>query len=78
MPVLRKKSSKKVNAENGSGNLIGDITIDDFANSSRTHGRFKKAMINVSSEGYLCQYISINLVLCHFYYLCCVKSPLFL
>ncbi|KAF3428617.1 hypothetical protein E2986_13639 [Frieseomelitta varia] len=23
MPVLRKKSSKKVNAENGSGNLIG-------------------------------------------------------
>lgn len=50
MPVLRKKSSKKVNAENGSSNLIGDITIDDFANSSRTHGRFKKAMINVSSE----------------------------
>ena len=42
--------------------VIADVTIDDFANSSRTHGRFKKAMINVSSEGYLCQYISINLV----------------
>ncbi|XP_012169229.1 putative transmembrane protein 183BP isoform X1 [Bombus affinis] len=50
MPILRKKSNKKVNAENGNDNLIGDITIDDFANSSRTHTRFKKAVINVSSE----------------------------
>ncbi|CAL7940907.1 unnamed protein product [Xylocopa violacea] len=27
-----------------------DVTIDDFANSSRTHARFKKAVVNVSSE----------------------------
>ncbi|KAG6799863.1 transmembrane protein [Apis mellifera caucasica] len=50
MPILRKKSSKKVNVENGNDNLIGDITINDFANSSRIHTRFKKAIINVSSE----------------------------
>ncbi|OAD54821.1 hypothetical protein WN48_06020 [Eufriesea mexicana] len=50
MPILRKKSSKKVNAENGNDNLIGDITIDDFANSSRMHARFKKAVKNISSE----------------------------
>nr|XP_012154558.1 PREDICTED: transmembrane protein 183-like isoform X2 [Megachile rotundata] len=50
MPSLRKKSSRKVNGENGNDNLIGDVTIDDFANSSRTHARFKKAVTNVSSE----------------------------
>lgn len=50
MPSLRKKSSRKVNGENGNDNLIGDVTIDDFANSSRTYARFKKAVTNVSSE----------------------------
>ncbi|CAL7940904.1 unnamed protein product [Xylocopa violacea] len=50
MPILRKKSNKKVNAENNNNNFIGDVTIDDFANSSRTHARFKKAVVNVSSE----------------------------
>ncbi|XP_017793397.1 PREDICTED: transmembrane protein 183B isoform X2 [Habropoda laboriosa] len=53
MPILRKKSSRKVNTENGNDNLIGDVTIDDFANSSRTHARFKKAVTNFSSEGAL-------------------------
>ncbi|XP_076547909.1 transmembrane protein fates-shifted isoform X1 [Osmia lignaria lignaria] len=50
MPFLRKKSSKKINAENGNDNLIGDVTIDDFANSSRTHARFRKAVTNLFSE----------------------------
>ncbi|XP_015437309.1 PREDICTED: transmembrane protein 183 [Dufourea novaeangliae] len=50
MPILRKKSNRKSVTENGSENLIRDVTIDDFANSSRNHARFKKAAINVSSE----------------------------
>lgn len=50
MPNLRKKCNKKVNSDNGNDNLIGDVTIDDFANSSRTHARLRKAVINGSSE----------------------------
>ncbi|XP_043265327.1 transmembrane protein 183 isoform X2 [Colletes gigas] len=50
MPILRKKSSRKTNTENENSRLIGDVTIDDFANTSRTHARFKKAAMNVSSE----------------------------
>ncbi|XP_053997739.1 transmembrane protein 183 [Hylaeus anthracinus] len=50
MPILRKKSSRKINTENGNGNAIEDVTIDDFANTSRTHARFKKAATNMSSK----------------------------
>ncbi|XP_076647734.1 transmembrane protein fates-shifted isoform X2 [Halictus rubicundus] len=51
MPILRKKSCKKTNTETRS-NLIGDVTINDFANSSRTHARLKKATISIASVDY--------------------------
>ncbi|KAG7197030.1 hypothetical protein KM043_017563 [Ampulex compressa] len=53
MPMLRKKSNKNVmmkKIDGKSENFVGDITIDDFANTSRSHARFKKAVMNVSSE----------------------------
>ncbi|CAK9799055.1 Transmembrane protein 183 [Anthophora quadrimaculata] len=50
MPILKKRSSRKVNTDNSNDNLIGDVTIHDFANSSRTHARFKKAVTNLLSE----------------------------
>nr|XP_031835613.1 transmembrane protein 183-like isoform X2 [Nomia melanderi] len=49
MSISRKKSYRKTSTGSGK-NFIGDVTIDDFANSSRTHARLKKAAINVSSE----------------------------
>ncbi|XP_076291803.1 transmembrane protein fates-shifted isoform X3 [Lasioglossum baleicum] len=51
MPILRKKSNKKTNTETRSS-LIADVTINDFANSSKTHARLKKATIGIAAVDY--------------------------
>ncbi|XP_078047061.1 transmembrane protein fates-shifted isoform X2 [Augochlora pura] len=49
MSMSRKKFNKTSNTET-KNNLIGDVTINDFANSSRIHARLKKASIGGSVD----------------------------
>ncbi|XP_033342746.1 transmembrane protein fates-shifted isoform X2 [Megalopta genalis] len=58
MPISRKRSSKRSNTET-KNNLIGDVTINDFANSSRIHARPKKASIGGSVD-YVEQKVTID------------------
>lgn len=50
MSNLRKKVGRRSTRETRSDNLIGDVTIDDFANTLRIHARFKKSITNMSKE----------------------------
>lgn len=49
MSTLRKKASRKSTIK-GTDNLVGDVTIDDFANTLRIRARLKKSVTNVSNE----------------------------
>ncbi|XP_024875654.1 transmembrane protein 183 isoform X2 [Temnothorax curvispinosus] len=48
MSALRKKAGRR--SETRTDNLVGDVTIDDFANTLRIHARSKKSVTNVSNE----------------------------
>lgn len=53
MPTLRKKSGRRITAkrvDRTAEGYVGDVTINDFANSWRSHARVKKAAMSVSSE----------------------------
>ncbi|XP_011692569.1 PREDICTED: transmembrane protein 183-like isoform X2 [Wasmannia auropunctata] len=50
MSALRKKAGRRSAREARADNLVGDVTIDDFANTLRLHARFKKSVTNVSNE----------------------------
>ncbi|KAL6436499.1 hypothetical protein ACFW04_004764 [Cataglyphis niger] len=49
MSTLRKKASKKSTTKK-TDTLVGDVTIDDFANTLRIRARLKKSITNVSNE----------------------------
>ncbi|GAB1864601.1 Transmembrane protein 183 [Camponotus japonicus] len=49
MSSLRKKANKK-SMTRKSESLVGDVTIDDFANTLRIRARLKKSITNVSNE----------------------------
>ncbi|XP_072752088.1 transmembrane protein 183 isoform X2 [Anoplolepis gracilipes] len=49
MSTLRKKACKKSTTRK-TDTLIGDVTIDDFANTLRIRARLKKSVTNVSNE----------------------------
>ncbi|KMQ97058.1 putative transmembrane protein 183 [Lasius niger] len=49
MSTLRKKASKKSTTRKPD-TLVGDVTIDDFANTLRISARLKKSITNVSNE----------------------------
>ncbi|XP_032679804.1 transmembrane protein 183B isoform X2 [Odontomachus brunneus] len=50
MSSLRKKANRKATEAKRTDNLVGDVTIDDFANTLQIHRRLKKAATNVSNK----------------------------
>lgn len=50
MPTQRKKINRKSTTTKKNDGLVGDVTIDDFANTLRIHARMKKSATNISNE----------------------------
>ncbi|KAL6266888.1 hypothetical protein P5V15_003715 [Pogonomyrmex californicus] len=50
MSTLRKKADQRRMRKTRTDNLVGDVTIDDFANTLQIHLRLKKSATNVSNE----------------------------